>query len=183
MKYSSRSKALSLLVNISIGILGAWLIFNPSSGVEIFRFYVGVILLIASGSFLFLYSRSEEKDSMQLFQALVFGALGIIFLISMAVASIFLGVVLMIWILFEGLVNIKLAFTYRKFSFEGWWILLLYGIGAIALGIYVMLNLSISGKALVVIVGIFTLARSIIEVIDTLLYKERYYKMTIKTKK
>lgn len=175
MIYSSKEKLISLLINISIGILGLWLIFNPAAGVSIFRFYTGIILLIAAVSLFVVYNRSEEKDTIKLVQSIVFAVLGAVFLISMTVTQIFLGIVLLVWVVAEAIINIRLAVIYHKLKFDHWWIILLYGLGCLGLGIYLLFNLSVSGKALVMLVGFFILVRSVFEIINTLLYKERYY--------
>lgn len=179
MNFSTKSKLISLLINISIGILGFWLILNPAAGVSIFRFYTGIILLIAAISLFIVYRRSEEPDTMKLIQSIVFAILGIVFLVSMTVTQIFLGIVLLVWVIVEAFMNIRLAIIYSRLKFEYWWLILLYGLGILGLGIYILFNLSVSGKALVMLVGVFILVRSIFEVINTLLYKERYYKAII----
>lgn len=174
MQITTRDIVLALLFNISVGILGIWLIVDPKLWVSFIRIYLGIILIIGSVAVFYMYFKSQEKTVTQLFQAILLGVLGIIFLISSTVTAVFLGIILMVWVFIDAALNIRLSLTYRKFSYNSWWIFLIYGIAAAILGIYLLMNLSISGHALVMIVGIFTLARSIVAIIDTLVFKKRY---------
>lgn len=180
MKLPSKEKLIGLLINISLGILGVWLLLNPKIGVNIFRFYVGIILLIASIILFILYFRSKEKRILFLIQAIASLVVGAVFLMSSTVTAVLLGIILMIWILVEGAIAVHMSFKYKSSEYKYWWISLLYGIAAIGLGIYILFNLSFSGTVLVSIVGLYLLVRSIVEIINLLLYKGPYLEITVK---
>lgn len=182
MSYSTKSKTLSLLFNVILGAFGLWLIFNPSFGVQMFQLCVGIALLIAAAGLGYTYVDNGKTQNMTLIQAIVCALLGVIFLVSTGVASTFLGIALMIGMLFDGVINLRLSTVYKKLKIERWWILALYGIGAIVLGIYLLFNLSSSAKMLIILTGFFVFSRSVFMIFDTILCKEEYYHIEFKDK-
>lgn len=170
----SKNKIINIIINISIGLLGLWIFINPNVGVDFFRFYLGIILIIGALSIFIVYKMQTEKSTKLLAQGIVLLVLGIFFVFSNQFSMITLGLALAVWMIFEAFMNINLALIYRKYQISIWPIVLFFAILALVIAIYILANLSLSALLLVRITSIFIMLRSIIIVVDSLLYKNIY---------
>lgn len=167
------SKIFIALVYLALGIVGIFLIINPSFGIQIFQLYAGVILTVAGLSYIYVYNRDDKVDTFQLVSGVVLAVIGVCLLISMTFSMVVLGIILMIWLLFEGVMNIRRAIIYKDAKISGWPVLLVYGLLLIGFGIYVLFNLSLSSTALIQALGIVLVGMAIVAFLDLFVYNGR----------
>lgn len=167
------SKIFIALVYLALGIVGIFLIINPSFGIQIFQLYAGVILTVAGLSYIYVYNRDDKVDTFQLVTGVVLTVIGICLLISITFSMVVLGIILMVWLLFEGAMNIRRAIIYKDAKITGWAVLLVYGVILIAFGIYVLFNLSLSSTALIQALGVILVGMAIVAFLDLFVYNGR----------
>lgn len=167
------SKIFIALVYLALGIVGIFLIINPSFGIQIFQLYAGVILTVAGLSYIYVYNRDDKVDTFQLVTGVVLTVIGVCLLISITFSMVVLGIILMVWLLFEGAMNIRRAIIYKDAKITGWAVLLVYGVILIAFGIYVLFNLSLSSTALIQALGVILVGMAIVAFLDLFVYNGR----------
>lgn len=167
------SKIFIALVYIALGIVGIFLIINPSFGIQIFQLYAGVILTVAGLSYIYVYYRDDKVDTFQLVTGIFLTIIGVCLLISITFSMVVLGIILMVWLLFEGAMNIRRAIIYKDAKISGWVVLLVYGVILIAFGIYVLFNLSLSSTALIQALGVILVGMAIVACLDLFVYNGR----------
>lgn len=174
MKLSVGQVTLAIIFNIALAVFGVWLFLDPSSGRSFFQIFIGIAFLIACIIIFFLYSRSEEKSNFQLVEAIGLAILAVIFLFWPSLSAIIVGIFLLIFVIYDGIINIRNAILYSKVQYQGWWIFLIYGFLSIIFGIILIFNLDITMNILIVIIGIYILVRSIMAIIDLISFRRRY---------
>lgn len=174
MKLSAGQITLALIFNVAIAVFGIWLFLDPTSGQSFFRIYLGIILLIVCIIVFYLYAKSEKRSNFQLVQAIGLAILAFIFLFIPNLSVVLVGILLLIFAIYDGILNIRSAILYSKVKYEGWWIFLIYGFLSILFGIILIFNLEMAMKVIVLIIGIYLLIRSIIAIIDLISFRRKY---------
>lgn len=167
------NKIFITLVYLALGIVGIFLIINPSFGIQIFQLYAGVIMTIAGLSYIYVYNRDDKVDTFQLVTGIAFTIIGVCLLISITFSMVILGIILMAWLIFEGVLNIRRALLYKDVNIQGWFVILIYGALLIAFGIYVLFNLSLSSTVLIQALGVVLIGKAVIAFLDLLIYDEK----------
>lgn len=170
----NKNKIITMFINISIALLGLWIFLNPSIGIDFFRFYLGIILLIGALSLFLIYKTQNTKATKLLAQSIILLILGLFFIFSNRFSMITLGLGLSFWMIFEAFMNMNLALTYRKYKISIWPIVLILAIVALITAIYILANLSLSAVLMVRVSAVFVILRSLIIIVDDLVYKKVY---------
>ncbi|MEG0284381.1 MAG: DUF308 domain-containing protein, partial [Erysipelotrichales bacterium] len=162
----------NIALHVSIALVGFWILINPSVGIDFFRYYLGIILVLGSFIMFAFYKRSKDNDKRFLLQAILLFVFGAFFIVSNKFSMMTLGFILISWMAFEAVVNLNLAFVYHKLNVKGWFTFLVYAIITIICAVIVFFNISASAMLLIQITAIFTVIRSIITVVDLLFFKK-----------
>ena len=169
----NKNLIINLLINISIIFLGLLILFKPDVGITFFRFYLGIILIIGSLSFLYLFKTSEDSKILDLFKCIALLVLGLFFLISASFSMITVGLIIGIWMIFESVMDIQLILQYRKANFQAWKFILGFVIVALAMAFFILQDLTIAPTLLMRLAAIFIIFRSIIILLDFLVYQRK----------
>lgn len=86
---------------------------------------------------------------------------GCFFLFNILGTAVSLPVVVVIWVMIEGVVIAVQSFDYKKVGFPMWWVLLLLGAGAAVLGYFGLKNLEVTAGVLSAIIGIAIIANGL----------------------
>lgn len=180
MGLSTKDIVVALLIWVSVAIFGFLLIFYPDFGQMIIRFYLGIIMILGAIALFYLYYYKEEKTTLRFVQAVILGVLGLLFLFVAQTSTVFLGLVLLIYLIVDGFLAIRQSIIYQKLMLTGWFVFLIYGILCFALAIYMFFNLNMAANLLVMIIGIFALVKGILAVIELLGFKIKENKFLTK---
>lgn len=167
------SKIFIALVYLALGIVGIFLIVNPTFGIQIFQLYAGVILTIAGLSYIYVYYRDDKVDTFELATGIILAIIGVCLLLSITFSMVVLGIILMAWLIFEGGLNIRRALNYKEAKISEWFIILIYGILLIAFGVYVLFNLSLSSTVLIQALGLALVGTAVIALLDIFVYDKK----------
>lgn len=161
---------MSLILNLLLGLIGFVLLINPQTGVNFARYYIGIILIVASViPFWSFYSNKIEKEWVRLLQGGVLIILGLVFILSFNFSAIVFATLLLIWMLSSAVMKIIIAFEYRRLFQENWWYMLIFGTISLLFALYMLLNLKQALLFLVSVAGIFMLVEASMGIIETVL--------------
>lgn len=180
MQYTLKDIIVALLIWVSVAIFGFLLLYYPSIGQMIIRFYLGIIMVIGSALIFYLYFSGEDKALLKFVEAAILGVLGLLFLFIPETSTVFLGVILLIYLIVDGFLAIKEAMLYKKIRLSGWFIFLIYGLLCFGLAIYVFFNLNMAINLLVMLIGIFALVKGIVAIIELFGFKVKQSKILLK---
>lgn len=171
MKYFNKRMAIILLLHISVSLLGVWFIIYPTKGLGFFRFYVSTILIIAAIVTSVIYNRSVDKNARLITQAIVMGVFGVALLLSASFTSMTLNITFVVWMFIEGFICLKKSYKYKKEVNNGWLTYITYGLIIIASGVSLLIINNLEVVFLVRLVGIFMVSRSVVNILDMLIYR------------
>ena len=139
-----------LLAAVLYVILGLVLLIWPGVSATVFCYAFGGILLIYGmvaidswqGSFVF-----------ELFLGIVAAALGLLFLLRPVIVASVLPVILGLFIVVDGLVNLKRALELRRMLYLRWTVPLALSAGSAVLGLVIVFQPFLAAEALVMLIG------------------------------
>ena len=169
----TKQKLINILLNVTIILVGILILAKPEFGLAFFRYYLGAILLISAAILFFFYYKSEPKIFNDLIKILVLAILGCFFLISFNLSFITLGLALGIWMIIETIINLRLAFIYKKAEIKAWLVFLIFGAVSLIAAFYLLQNLELSAILLLRIAALFVVIRSILALLDTIVYQNK----------
>lgn len=139
-------------------ILGLVLIFFPGLTTGIFCTAVGVLLLVYGGitiASFFVHQGSSRSFSFQaeLILGVISAIVGVFFLARPSIILSILPTILGLYILIDGLVNLKRGLDMRAFGYAGWTATLVLSIISLILGAVILWNPFATQLLLVRVIG------------------------------
>lgn len=138
-------------------ILGVLCIIKPISTLMAVAWLVGLITL-CSGISKFIFALQTRymlpNTGGRLLSALIQVMIGVLFLCNSFFAIDVLAIVFAMWILMESILLSVQSFDYKKAGYSGWWLMLIFGIAGIVLGIFGLRAPIITAGSLSVVIGI-----------------------------
>ncbi len=145
---------LLLIAGIAYIILGFLVWNHPGETILVAAIYIGIILIVTGAlqSILAIRERDGmEKWGMYLAFGLIDVVLGAVFLFNPIATAVALTLVLGIWFLFRGIIEVVNSFRLKQEGLEYWWLSLMGGI------VLTVLGFLITGKPLSGAMAIVTL--------------------------
>lgn len=151
LKNMKISFILAALLSIALGVV---LLLWPGITTTVICYAFGAILavhgLVSIVSFFF--SRTGGF-AFELLLGIVSGALGVLFLVQPQIIISILPVAIGLFIMVDGLVNLKRAFELRRLEYGRWGVTLLLSLVSVGLGLLVLFHPYLAAEALVMVIG------------------------------
>lgn len=150
-KFLKKSSWTDIIVSFLFVVFGIMLMTRPSSIMSIISILLGGICIIMGGLKGIAYFLSGKKENYLLAISIVAIIIGIIIMFcSNIILSIF-RIIIAIWIIYSGIMNLQTALVWKDYKSKLWLITFLLAIVMIVGGIYVLVN---NGAMLQIIGGI-----------------------------
>lgn len=152
-----RQMKLSFLVaSILYVILGLVLLIWPGVSATVFCWaFGGLLLAYGAVTILTFFFRDSRAGSFvfELLLGIVAAALGLLVLLRPVVVASVLPVIVGLFILVDGLVNLKRALELRSMMYERWIVPLVLSLISVGLGLLVLFHPFLAAEALVMVIG------------------------------
>ena len=165
-KFLKKSGWIDIIVSLLFILLGIMLITRPESIMAVISILLGAICIVTGVLKLIDYYSINRQDNYILAVSIVAIITGIIIMFcSDLILSVF-RIIIAIWIIYSGLMNLQTAIVWKDYKSKLWLTTLLLAIIMIVAGIYILVN---SGAMLQIVGGIIV-TYGVIEVIENFIF-------------
>lgn len=164
-KSVKKSFVLSSVVSILLGIV---LLLYPGITSKLICYFVGAMILIHGVTDVVRYYKSKEAEFFfryDLIIGLILCGAGIFMLLQAEVVVMIIPLVLGIFIMVDGCVNIKRAFEMKNFGFRRWWAALVAAVLMAVLGAVMLWNPFEAAEVTIAFIGIVLLYEGISDLV------------------
>lgn len=145
-----------VLASVLYIILGLILLIWPGVSATVFCYAFGGVLLaygLVTVLSFFLRDSRQGVFAFELFLGIVAAALGLLFLLRPMIVASVLPVILGLFIVVDGLVNLKRAMELRRMLYLRWSIPLVLSLVSVLLGLLILFRPFLAAEALVMVIG------------------------------
>ena len=149
------------VTGILLVILGILCIVYPTATLFTLAWMIGLFTLCTGISkFIFaIKTRNMLPNSgVRILSGLLQIIIGVLFLANTFFVGLSLAIIFAMWVLFESVLIAVQSFDYKKVGYNGWWMMLLFGIAGMLLGIAGLFNPDLSADWLSILIGIAIIA-------------------------
>lgn len=165
-KFLKKSGWTDIIVSLLFILLGIMLITRPESIMAVISILLGAICIVTGVLKLIDYYSMNRQDNYILAVSIVAIITGIIIMFcSDLILSVF-RIIIAIWIIYSGLMNLQTAIVWKDYKSKLWLTTLLLAIIMIVAGIYILVN---SGAMLQIVGGIIV-TYGVIDVIENFIF-------------
>lgn len=169
-EYIKKYNKSSIITSILMIIVAILLITKPIKTMEWIIILISAIIII-DGIFDFInYFRSDKETKLYSF-GLIEGLLevlaGVLIILNKDALITFLPLILGIWIILKNIIKIQLAINLKQIS-DSWYLLLIFAILSLLLGVLIILNPFSSIIAITLLAGIFLLMTETVNLIENI---------------
>ena len=168
-KFLKRSSWTDIVISIIFIIFGVLLIAKPEETKGAISIILGILFIAMGVLKLIEYYTSETKDDLMLTVALVAVIFGIIVIFASDSVLAFFRVILGIWIIVTGVMDLQTILIWKQVRSPYWTVALLLAIFMILSGIIILVN---QGIVLTVLGGLI-IAYGILDIIDRLIFMKK----------
>ena len=161
-KYEKTSIFVSLL-SIAGSIL---LIVNPAGVMNIIISIIGASMILGGLWYVISYFRESKELQyfrLDLFVGIILIVSGILMIKNASALIVFISMVVAVWIILRGILDLQVSLNLKSVQSRGWWIALIMALITIALGIVVFVNPFATAELTVISTGIIMLVSSIFD--------------------
>ena len=157
MKAFLRNMKISfILAAVLYLVLGLFLLLWPGTSITVICYlFGGVLFLYGLVSVLTFFLRDSRQGNfvLELFLGIVAAAIGLLFLVRPAVAASILPVIVGLFVVVDGLLNLKRAIELHGLLYPRWGIALALSLCSIVLGLLVVFRPFLAAEALAMLIG------------------------------
>ena len=165
-KFLKKSGWTDIIVSVLFILFGIMLIARPESIISIISILLGAICIIMGILKLIDYFTNNKQDNYLLAISIVAIIMGIIIMFCTDIILSVFRILIAIWIIYSGIMNLQTAIVWKDYKSRLWLITLLLAIAIIIAGIYILVN----NGAVLQIVGGIIVAYGIIDVIENFIF-------------
>lgn len=146
-----------VLLSVLYVLLGLVLLIWPATVMDALCYLTGGILLLYGAISIVGFCREEMRTAgsfLTLLLGIVAAAVGAVLLFQPALFQSILTVILGLYILIDGLLNLKRAMELRRMEHMGWTLYLILSLITVVLGLLVVFRPMLAGTALVRLIGV-----------------------------
>lgn len=168
-KFLKKSSWTDIAVSLIFILFGAMLMMSPEMVQAMIAILLGAVF-IAMGIFrLINYIASGKNDRYSLSIGIVAIITGIIIMFCSGIILSVFRIIISIWIIYSGIMNLQTTIVWKDFKSKLWWMSFILSILMIVAGIYVMAN---SG-AILQTIGMIIIAYAIINIIENIIFMKK----------
>ena len=159
----------NLIAGIAMIILGVLVWFNPFDTMLALAFYVGLGFLLV-GAF-YMMASMNVKSGWYLLVGALDVLVGLILIFNLGVTAASLPIILALWSLAVGVIQIIGAFEIKKFGFPWGWSAIMGGVGII-FGLVILAYPMIGAITISTVVGLYAIMFGILQLIEYKMSKD-----------
>ncbi len=168
-KIFKRSSWTDIVISLVFILLGVLLVAKPTQTVGAISIILGVLFIAMGALKLIEYYISKTKEDWLLTVALVSVIFGIIVLFASDSILAFFRVILGIWIIVTGIIDLQTVLVWKQVKSPYWTVSLLLTILMIFAGIVILINQQIVLTA----VGVIIIIYGIFDIIDRIIFMKK----------
>ena len=154
-EYLKNRKLSFLLASILYVALGLVLLIWPGTATTVICYAFGAVLAIYGLVAIISFFVSRKGGfAFELFLGIVAAGIGAFFLLQPKVVASILPVIMGIFIVIDGLLNLKRAFELHRLEYGRWFITLILSLVSVALGLLVVFQPYLAAEALIMLIGV-----------------------------
>ncbi len=165
-KFLKKSGWTDIVVSLIFVLFGIMLIARPEAIESVISILLGAILIVIGVLKVIDYYSNGKQDNYLLAVAVVMVLVGIIFMFcSNIILSVF-RILIAIWIIYSGILNLQTAIVWKDYKSKLWLITLLLAIATIIVGIYILVNTG----AVLQTIGVAILVYGLVDIIESFIF-------------
>ena len=165
-KLLKRSSWTDIVISLIFVVFGILLVAKPEATVGAISIILGILFIAMGVLKLIEYYTAETKEDWILTIALVSVILGVVILFASDSVLTFFRVILGIWILITGVMDLQTILIWKQVKSPYWTVALLIAILMILAGIVILVNHQI----VMTVVGVLIIAYGILDIIDRFIF-------------
>ena len=169
MDFLKKSGRSNIIASIIFGIFGVILcVFSESAAIAI-SWMIGLFFIAIGIARLITYVQGRaigEYYNFSLLVGLIATLIGILIIIYADAVSAIIRIVIGIWIIYNGLVRMRLSLKLKEINSQVWIYTIILAIAIILLGLFIALN---SG-AIISLIGGMMIAYAILDIIESMIF-------------
>ncbi len=168
-KFLKRSSWTDIVISLIFVLFGTLLVAKPSETLGAISIILGIVFIAMGVLKLVEYYTSETKEDYLLTIALITVILGIVILFaSDSILSLF-RVILGIWIIVAGIMDLQTILAWRQVKSPYWTVTLILSMLMILAGLIILINQNI----LITTMGIMIIIYAILDIIDRIIFMKK----------
>lgn len=165
-KFLKRSGWTDIVIALIFILFGIMLITKPEAIVSMIAILLGGICIVIGLLRLIDFFYLKKQDNYLLAIAIVMIVTGIIVMFCTDIILSVFRIIIAIWIIYSGIMNLQTAIVWKDFKSRLWLFTLILSIVMIIGGIYVLVNTG----AIIQTIGVIILAYGIIDIIENVIF-------------
>ena len=165
-KFLKRSGWTDIVIALIFILFGIMLITKPETIVSMIAILLGGICIVIGLLRLIDFFYLKKQDNYLLAIAIVMIVTGIIVMFCTDIILSVFRIIIAIWIIYSGIMNMQTAIVWKDFKSRLWLFTLILSIVMIIGGIYVLVNTG----AIIQTIGVIILAYGIIDIIENVIF-------------
>lgn len=165
-KFLKKSSWTDFAISLIFVLFGIFLIASPEAVISVISIVLGAIFIVLGLFRLIDYFSTESKENFILAMAVVAIIIGIIIMFCSDVIMSVFRIIIAIWIIYSGIMNLQTVIVWKDFKSRLWLLSLLLSIVMIIGGIYVLSN----AGAILQIIGVIIVSYGVIEIIENVIF-------------
>lgn len=145
-----------MLASILYIAFGVVLLLWPNTARDVICFAFGAVLLVYGAITIISFFVHESRSGvfrLELILGVVSAAVGILFLLKPELVVSILPVVLGVYVVIDGLLNVKRALELRDLSYRRWAVVLGLSLGSVALGAFLLIRPAFIAEVIIMVMG------------------------------
>jgi uncharacterized membrane protein HdeD (DUF308 family) len=165
-KFLKKSSWTDVVVSLLFILFGIMLISRPESIMSVVSILLGAICVVTGVLKGIDYYATDKQDNYLLAIAIAMIITGIIIMFCADIIFSFFRILIAIWIIYSGIVNLQTTIVWKDYKSRLWILTLLLAIAMIIGGIYILIN----NGAMLQIVGGIIVVYGIIDIIESIIF-------------
>lgn len=165
-KFLRKSSWTDIVLSLIFILFGALLIANPNAVLSMISIILGGIFVVTGIFRLINYFSSNKTDKYILGIAGVAILIGIIIMFCSGIILSIFRVILGIWIIYSGVINLQTAIVWKDYKSRAWLISLVFSVLVIIGGVYILVNTG----AIMQTIGTIIIIYGIINIIESIIF-------------
>ena len=165
-KFLKKSGWTDIIVSLIFIIFGIMLISRPEAIVSVISILLGAIFIVMGVLKIIDYYSSGKQDNYLIAVATVMILIGIIVMFCADIILSVFRILIAIWIIYSGIMNLQTAIVWKDYKSRLWLITLLLAIVTIVVGVYILINTG----AILQTIGVAILIYGLVDIIESFIF-------------
>lgn len=165
-KFLKKSGWTDIIVSLIFVIFGIMLISRPEAIVSVISILLGAIFIVMGVLKIIDYYSNGKQDNYLIAMAVVMILVGIIIMFCADIILSIFRVLIAIWIIYSGIMNLQTAIVWKDYKSRLWLVTLILAIATIVVGIYILVNTG----AILQTIGVAILIYGLVDIIESFIF-------------